>query len=75
METNNLIVTVNTLIKLYENREIELKIQKEENKLLKNQLELLKKELVEKTEESKAVNKSKQEVREIFEEIKKGEKI
>lgn len=48
MNTNNLIITVNTLIKLYEDREIELNIQKEENKLLKNQIELLKKELVEK---------------------------
>lgn len=61
METNNLIVTVNTLIKLYENREIELKIQKEENKLLKNQLELLKKELVEKNDELEEVIRTRQE--------------
>lgn len=71
MDANELITTINTIIKLYTDREIEIKVEKQKNDFLSKEIELLKKQLEEKEEELKKIYKSKKEVKEILEEIQK----
>lgn len=71
MDVNELITTINTIIKLYTDRDIEIKVEKQKNDFLSKEIELLKKQLEEKEEELKKIYKSKKEVKAILEEIQK----
>lgn len=75
MDTNELITTINTLIKLYVDKETEVKIEKQKNEFSDKQIEFLKKKLEEKEEELKKIYKSKKEVKAILEEIQKEGKV
>lgn len=71
MGITELMTTINTLINLYAERGVEIKIIQQEKKALNKEIDILQKQLQEKEFELNKITESKKEIRTILEEIQK----
>ena len=74
LKTENLIVTIDTLIQLGEDKKMECELMRGEIKILQDEIRTLKKSLKDADDKLAAIHAEKMEIRKILTEINEGER-